>query len=91
MFAKFAHLSRFGRKFGARFAAWPSNDNHPLRLVVAARRQKRNVLACHWRTMPSGTLECVWSGEGTDTPRAAVPEPQLWRLNGSPLLALRAA
>jgi hypothetical protein len=61
MFAKLAHFGHFGRTHGAGFAARPSNDNHPLRLVVASRRPRRSILACHWHRTPSGTLECVWS------------------------------
>lgn len=91
MFAKLAYFGHFGRTRGARFVAWPSNDNRPLRPVVASRRQKGNVLACHWHTTPSGTLECFWSVGGTDTPRDAVPEPQLCRLSESPLRAPLAA
>jgi hypothetical protein len=91
MFAKLAYFGHFGRTHGTRFAAWSSNDNHPLRLVVASRLPKRRALACHWHTTPSGTLECVWTVEGTDTPGTAAPEPQICRLNGSPQRALLAA
>jgi hypothetical protein len=91
MFAKLAHFGHFGRTHGARFAALPSNHNHPLRLVVGSRRPRRSVLACHWQTTPSGTLECVWSVDGADSTVAAAPEPQISRLSGSRLRALLAA
>ena len=91
MFAKLAHFGHFGRTHGAGFAAWPSNDNHPLRLVVASRRPRRSILACHWHRTPSGTLECVWSVEGVDSTVAAAPEPQICRPSGSRLRALLAA
>ena len=91
MFAKLAHFGHFGRTHGVRFAAWPSNDNQPLRLVVASRRRRRRFLACYWHTTPSGMLECVWSVEGTDSTVAAAPEPQICRSSRSRLRALLAA
>jgi hypothetical protein len=91
MFAKLAHFGHFGRTHGAGFAARPSNDNHPLRLVVASRRPRRSILACHWHRTPSATLECVWSVEGVDSTVAATPEPQICRPSGSRLRALLAA
>ena len=85
MFAKLAHFSRFGRTHEARFATWPANDNHLPRLVGSS-RPPRSVLVCHWHRTQGGALECIWSVEDEDNGGAAAPSPQLYRLNGSPLL-----
>lgn len=46
------------------FALVHSNDNTKLvRAAVALHRRRRLVLACHWRPMIGGGLECYWDVE----------------------------
>jgi len=91
MFAKLAHLRRFGRTHETKFATWPANDNQR-----SSRQPTKSILVCHWHRTPSGALECVWSVEDEDAGGAAAPSlrpPSLrpprhpCRLNGTPLLA----
>jgi hypothetical protein len=51
-----------------------SNDNTKIvHIAVALHRRRRPVLACHWRPIIGGGLECYWDVEPAN--EAATEEP----------------
>jgi len=84
--------SHFTRNSGLRCnaaAVWPSNDNQindnrPVRLVAARRREGRPVLFCRWHVTPAGRLECGWhdgSAPATEEPGISWSAAVLHRSN----------
>ena len=94
MFAKFRAMSP-RRAETSPLAPAHSNDNGiDARCSAAPRRIRRSILACRWRPIGGGRLECHWDIEITD--EAATEEPdRRWlirrsrRLTGSETAAGR--
>jgi hypothetical protein len=60
------------------FALAHSNDNTKVvRAAVALHRRRRRILACHWRPVIGGGLECYWNVEPANG--AATQEPDQCR------------
>jgi hypothetical protein len=75
----FANIAKFRAASVARAASGPvafahANDNAKIvHGAVGLHRRGRPTLACHWRPMIGGGLECYWDvetaeGTGTDEP-----------------------
>jgi hypothetical protein len=76
MFAKIAKIRIASlRRAASRPLAHCNDDRVEIGAAVPQRRARRPVLACHWRRLLGGGLECRWSAEFAD--EAATEEPDL--------------
>jgi hypothetical protein len=77
MFAKIAKFPVASVLLVARRSAGlPSNDNTK-HTAVALHRRRRPILACHWRSIIGGGLECYWDVEPANEAAAEEPDQRL--------------